>query len=182
MTGEIRTKVLLSLEVHVSENTHCRGSINLHLVSYLTSLDSAVSVPKSINIFSCFVKSNSVNLQTSRTAILPPYCDSEYPQQVLLKVFPRVAVQQNRFPYWFRSTVVFKCVQLWPPWKENWSLNRFHFPRGVYVQYYPPPSIPFHCVGCVRKSTFIFIEIERKNTLTSIEQHFILPLNAVPAS
>ena len=48
------------------------GSITIQQVSYLTGLDSVVSVHTNNNIFSCLVKSNPVNLETSHTAILPP--------------------------------------------------------------------------------------------------------------
>ena len=40
-------------------------------LSSLTGLDSVVSVPTNINIFSCLVKGNPVKLETSHTVILP---------------------------------------------------------------------------------------------------------------
>ena len=46
-------------------------SLYLKLISILTGLDSVASV-HSINIFSCFVKSNPVKPETSRTMILRP--------------------------------------------------------------------------------------------------------------
>ena len=54
------------------EDTRRRGRITVWLVSSFTSLDSTWSLHPNNNIFSPFVKSNIVKLETNCTVMLPP--------------------------------------------------------------------------------------------------------------